>query len=142
MKEARLWETVKRNWGPYAKLMRVENTCLPGTPDLYVALQGRSAWVELKLIKGFPKRVGSPVTIEHFTNEQKLWLFTFGNAGICCWVLVQVIDEGYFLFDFRQAQEMCGWTRSEWMERAHVIPRTHPPTAWVETLRKVLMPPL
>ena len=52
--------------------VRVENPIHPGTPDVNLA-DGR--WIELKCIPSWPVRAASIVRIDHFTAQQRVWLF-------------------------------------------------------------------
>lgn len=94
---------------------RIENQVGIGTPDLNLCYQGAEAWVELKRLDAFPKRAATPVRINHFTVEQKLWLRRRGEAGGRAWLFVQVGQE-YFLFDWGEAQCVCSYTQAEWRE--------------------------
>jgi hypothetical protein len=49
----------------------VENPALPGTPDI----QHIDGWLELKFREEWPKRETTTVQIEHFTPQQRCWLF-------------------------------------------------------------------
>jgi hypothetical protein len=115
VKESRVWSTLCRNWGA-VRMMRIENSCCLGTPDVCLcAPGGRVVFMELKLItEGFPKRATTPVRITHFTQEQRLWLAQWGASGVACWVFVQVVDVGYFLFDHVVAQDIGLMTQSDW----------------------------
>lgn len=72
----------------------VENSVRSGTPDVnYV-----NGWVELKTLPAWPVREDTPVRIEHFTPQQRVWLrrrceAPNGNA----WLLLE-IDNTWFLF--------------------------------------------
>jgi hypothetical protein len=49
----------------------VENPAFPGTPDV----QHIDGWLELKFLEKWPKRETTTVRIEHFTPQQRCWLF-------------------------------------------------------------------
>lgn len=121
MIESGFWNTIKRNIGgtPGLHIQRVENGLSnPGTPDVELCLRGRTAWVELKLIKSFPARPSTPVKIKHFTEEQKTWLRLRGMSGGKAWLFVQVQGVGYFLFDWKTAQLVGEMTQVDWWRSA------------------------
>ncbi|MCK9569066.1 hypothetical protein M0R72_09000 [Candidatus Pacearchaeota archaeon] len=72
----------------------VENPAYPGTPDVnYVG-----GWVELKWIADWPKRAATPVKINHFTPQQRVWAIRRSMAdrhGI--WLMLQVGKTGEWL---------------------------------------------
>lgn len=123
MREAVLWELLKKHWAriPGLRIMRVENPCLPGTPDVCVGFNGKCAWIELKMIAAFPKRDSTPVRIEHFTSQQKLWLKEWGEIKIPAFVIIRVVSTGYYVFEWRAATQICEMTRSQWEENAVLI---------------------
>jgi hypothetical protein len=52
--------------------VRVENPIHPGTPDVNLAT---GLWIELKCIASWPVRAATPVTVRHFTPQQRVFLF-------------------------------------------------------------------
>ena len=52
--------------------VRVENPIHPGTPDVNLAT---GHWLELKSIPGWPVRENTPLRIDHFTPQQRVWLY-------------------------------------------------------------------
>jgi len=123
MREAVLWELLRGKWGviPGVRIMRVENPCLPGTPDVCVGFNGKCAWIELKMIESFPKRASTPVRIDHFTSQQKLWLNEWGGIKIPVFVIIRVVSTGYYVFEWRAATQICEMTRSQWEEKAVLV---------------------
>lgn len=93
----------------------VENRVGPGTPDVnYV-----EGWIELKWMRRWPKNAHeSPVLVEHYSPQQRVWhkkrWIKKGNV----WLLFQVAQE-WFLFDGLTASERFGRaTRPELFEMA------------------------
>ena len=48
----------------------VENPAYPGTPDI----QYIGGWIECKYLEDWPKRERTTVRIDHFTQQQRVWL--------------------------------------------------------------------
>jgi len=92
----------------------VENSCGPGTPDVnYV-----DGWLELKWARTWPKKPETPLRLEHFTRQQRLWLIRRWKAGGRAFVLLKVGVE-WLLFDAPTAADKLGRsTRAELYEVA------------------------
>lgn len=78
----------------------VENPALPGTPDVnYIG-----GWMELKYIRDWPKRDSTTVRLDHFTQQQRIWLIRrWMNFGQC-WLCLQVSKtRDWFLFTGKDA---------------------------------------
>jgi hypothetical protein len=54
----------------------IENRCEKGTPDMTYIY----GWLELKWLRGWPVK-GGPVTISHYTIQQRLWLRKHWSLG-------------------------------------------------------------
>ena len=68
----------------------VENPALPGTPDVnYVG-----GWLELKSLDRWPARAATPVRIEHWTPQQRVWHVLRARAGGRSFVLIEIVDPG------------------------------------------------
>lgn len=81
----------------------VENPAWPGTPDVsYIG-----GWLELKWLRDWPIRKESVVKIEHFTQQQRVWLMEHHRRGGTCHVLLQCHQE-WFLLDPIWAAENLG----------------------------------
>lgn len=65
---------------------QVENSVGPGTPDTNFV----EGWLELKWVRRAPARAETPVTIHHFTSQQRVWLSRRARAGGNVWLLLQV----------------------------------------------------
>lgn len=74
-----IWHAVRRNLGPLGHVVRVENACETGTPDVYYALRiggvGISGWLELKIL------AASGRAPKHLTLDQVLWGRAEVSAG-------------------------------------------------------------
>ena len=117
LRESSLWGTMSSNLRKIrgVRVKRIEDSCSPGTPDVYIRSIHGSAWAELKHLNAFPKRPTTPVRIPHFTDQQRLWLREEGLLGGNAWLFIQVGRE-YFLFDWQAAQHVgIEWTRGDWV---------------------------
>ena len=123
MLESGLWDTIQKNLGktPGLHMERIENLIGIGTPDVNLCYKGREAWVELKLLREFPKRPTTTVKIPHFKAEQLYYLQQRTKAGGRAWLFVQVQGEGYFLFHPDQAAQIFRGelTQEDWWMEAH-----------------------
>lgn len=72
----------------------VENPACPGTPDVNCVL----GWIELKHVPAAPARAGTPVRVDHYTQQQRLWARRRAAAGGMCLMYLQVGNE-HFLLD-------------------------------------------
>lgn len=98
--------------------MAVENRVRPGTPDVnYIG-----GWVELKWLRRWPKNSDiSPVHIDHFTPQQRVWLKTRWRRGGRAFLLLQAAGCDWLLFDGETAAHAVGRaTRAELYARALV----------------------
>lgn len=86
----------------------VENPCLPGTPDInYVG-----GWIELKWLRGWPKRAGTPVAIEHYSPQQRAFHQLRWHHGGAVYLLLQVQSD-WLLFDGPTAAKLVGTATRE-----------------------------
>ena len=67
----------------------VENYVGPGTPDVNYT----EGWIELKWLRAWPKRPGTPVILEHYSPEQRAWALKRRRVGGQVWMLLQVRQE-------------------------------------------------
>lgn len=100
--------------------MRVENPCLPGTPDLNFA----EGWIELKAVKEWPKRETTPLRVPHFTQQQRVWLTRRHEKGGLALLLLQVADEFLLLSGVDAATLLGNATRDE-LRTASIETFTH-----------------
>ena len=81
----------------------VENPAYPGTPDVnYV-----NGWIELKWLRQWPKRDSTVVAIDHFTQQQRVWLQRRWKKAGPCFLLLQVRRE-WLLFTGDVAADIVG----------------------------------
>lgn len=87
--------------------VRVENPIHPGTPDVNLA-DGR--WVELKCIPRWPRRASTVVRIDHFTPQQRVWLFRRWHfaPGSTLLLLEVQSEKQWLLFDGDVAARVVG----------------------------------
>ena len=87
--------------------VRVENPIHPGTPDVNLC-DGR--WIELKCIHEWPARAKTNVRIDHFTPQQRTWLYRrWKFAPGSTFLLLEVIaDRQWLLFDGNVAAKTVG----------------------------------
>lgn len=76
----------------------VENPALPGTPDVNFV----EGWIELKSIPAWPVRGKTPVRIDHWTPEQRVWHIRRSRAGGNSYVLLESVASSNLLL-FRSA---------------------------------------
>jgi hypothetical protein len=135
--EAALWTRLRRtDLCVRGKWLRVENPACPGTPDVHYCVDGISGWLELKRLESWPVRAGTPVRIEHYTKEQRLWIMDYALNGGRVHLLLQVASD-FLLFDPSAAVDVVGYgTRERLVESACV--HGHP-RAPIEALRARLL---
>lgn len=97
MSEANLWTRTRNKLGPFGKLVRVENSCELGTPDVAYCL-GRtskpvSGWLELKHVPEWPKKEHTSLVIKELTIDQVTWHEEWKKAGGLVFTLIQVDDD-------------------------------------------------
>ena len=64
----------------------VENPARPGTPDVNFI----GGWIECKWLRAWPKRVGTPVKLDHpLLAGQKVWIRRRNRRGGKAWVMLQ-----------------------------------------------------
>lgn len=82
----------------------VENPAYPGTPDI----QFIDGWIECKYLEDWPKRAETTVRIEHFTQQQRVWLMRRSYAcskltdkmhGLAWLVLYVARTKDWLVFD-------------------------------------------
>lgn len=90
------------------KLMRplhavaIENGCEAGTPDINY----RDGWIECKSVD-MPANPDTPVRVEHFTTDQRLWLRMRRQADGVALMLLK-IGQWWLLLDGEVAAEIVG----------------------------------
>lgn len=111
MAESSFWRSLRKKIPGH--VMRVENSCMPGTPDLNVCQDGRDFWVELKDVDKFPARPTTRVFgDEGLRPEQVLWIIQRTRAGGEVYIVGKV-DNEIFCLHGREAENFNRYTRSE-----------------------------
>lgn len=91
--------------------VRVENPAGPGTPDVNFGgvIDGErlEGWIELKWIRDAPLGDLTPVRVDHFTAQQKIWLRRRWKRGGFVLLLIQV-SRSWFLLDGATAARRLG----------------------------------
>lgn len=71
----------------------VENPAWPGFPDVsYV-----EGLIELKQVMRWPHRLTTPLKLDHFTRQQRIFLHRRWRKGGNCYLLLEVQSEKVFL---------------------------------------------
>lgn len=113
--ESRFWRSLKAKIPGH--FMRVENGCMPGTPDVNLCINGREFWVELKDVDQFPKRPTTPVFGRGgLRPDQVLWMKQRIKAGGLVYIIGKVANETYCISGV-YAENFNNFTRSELEER-------------------------
>lgn len=108
--------------GPLDGRCIVEHPGHIGTPDVNFV----DGWMELKFADRWPPR-GGVLRLEHFTQQQRVWLLKRHMAGGNVWLLLQVGKE-WLLFDGQTASRSVGRvTRRELLRMATRHWPTRPP---------------
>jgi hypothetical protein len=106
--ESAMWQKV-RPFLVAAKLdpIRVENPIHPGTPDVNLCT---GAWIELKCIPRWPVRDTTAVRIQHYTPQQRVFLYKRWRAAPgSTFLLLEVRAVGqWLLFDGDVAAKIVG----------------------------------
>lgn len=80
--EQLLWQHVGPLVRPYGHFERVENAFGSGMPDVTFCVQSAEGWLELKSRDRWPGgALGAPVTLPHYTAEQRRWARRRALAG-------------------------------------------------------------
>jgi hypothetical protein len=86
----------------------IENCVGNGTPDVnYIG-----GWLELKSRDEWPKRASTPVRIEHFTPDQRVWLRRRRHRGGDVRMLLKVAND-WLLIDGVDAAKHVGEATKE-----------------------------
>lgn len=112
--ESSLWNTISKNMKGKWEADRVENSVLLGMPDVYFTMieTGKMGWVELKYKSEWPKKLSTPLRVDHYTSQQKNWIKRHGELGANVFLLIQV-GPLYFLYDWENALNVGNMTFSE-----------------------------
>ena len=112
--ERSLWQYLRKGMKGRWRAQRLEDKLSEGIPDLCYAIYGKPGcgFIELKYKAAWPKRALTPLRIQHYTQEQKLWIGSMGDLSGSVFLLLQVAKE-YLLFDSEAAQYVGEYTRGE-----------------------------
>lgn len=103
MSESGMWDAIR----PRLKRLdpvRIENIVGSGTPDVNYS----HGWIELKYLNAWPVRETTPVTIDHFTPQQRAWLIRRERSGGKAWLLLKVGKTDWLLFSGIDAARYVG----------------------------------
>jgi hypothetical protein len=112
MSEAAMWAAIR----PVIKHLdpcRIESPIVPGIPDVNYT-QG---WIELKYVAKWPPRMGL-LRVDHFTKQQRVWLYNRCRAGGLAWLLLKVGKSEWLLFKGSVAAIVVGWDTQEGLYKA------------------------
>lgn len=104
-REQLMWASLRDNIGHRWHAQRHEDALAVGIPDVSYGANKVQGWIELKCLDSWPKRPDTIVRIEHYTPDQKAWLWLRGNAGGRCWLLLKV-ERTWLLFSHVQARQV------------------------------------
>jgi len=94
MSESKLWQLIKPVES-YGHIERVEVTMPIGMSDTFYKINDIPGWCELKYVREYPKRISTPIRVNHFTEDQKRFLGRMIRHGYKARVLVMVEDDLY-----------------------------------------------
>lgn len=108
MSEKATWDKIRPTLKRF-DAMRVENPCLPGTPDVNLCLgEGREVWIELKQQDKWPVKPETPVRLDHdMTQQQRIWHERRIEHGGRAYVFLQVARD-YIMLDGKVAADIIG----------------------------------
>jgi penicillin-binding protein-related factor A (putative recombinase) len=96
--------------------MRVENGCMPGTPDLNICHQGNEFWVELKQSETYPKRETTRVFGDSgLRPDQILWINQRTKQGGKVYIIAKVEKDVYCL-EGKHASQFNEMTKGQLQE--------------------------
>lgn len=127
--ESSLWSYIKDGMSGLWDATRHEDRLSGGTPDISYGITvdaGKifechtNGWVELKWLREPVVDVLEPISIPHFTYNQKRFLRNRGKAGGSCWLLIGIEAVGmanatypvFMLIKWNQVNDAMGDTYS------------------------------
>lgn len=119
-KEQRLWDRMREAIGLQARLERIENAVGVGRPDVDALVRnGGFAPVELKAIKAWPARPGTPVLgRDGLSLKQRNWLLDWGNWGGRAFIVVGVGPRDVFIFGHADHDRLNGFNTGQFRAAA------------------------
>lgn len=115
MKEASLWNYIKKGLAGRGLLNRIESSVGNGIPDVLFCIPQKFLWIELKYVKEWPKRNTTKVKLP-LRPEQVIWINSRGNLSGLVFVLIK-IENDFFLIKHNEINELYanGSTKDEWI---------------------------
>lgn len=102
MRESSFWRSIRigllKASNNKILLQRIEDKLTLGIPDVHFCYEGKTGWIELKVLKDYPKKVNTPIKINHLTPHQKQWHKNYTKSLGKSFVLLKV-NKDAFLFD-------------------------------------------
>ena len=128
MSEKNMWTNVRKKMIPqfWLEATRHEDAYQRGIADVSFVQSGaivqpftkgerriaRHGWMELKFRGMAPVRASTICKLDHYTDEQRIWLRDKGNAGGMTFLLLQ-LGRSFLLFDHVQCQTVGLVTSAE-----------------------------
>ena len=117
MSESNFWFYLNTGMGTAWDAQRHEDKWASGIPDVSFGIVGKSGkvngWIELKWANKWPKKASDPLRLDHYTVEQRRWLYKRYQFGGNTYLALQVANE-YFLFTGPQ-MILVGRKNREWL---------------------------
>lgn len=113
MSEANYWSKIRPmllGWDP----IRVENRANLGTPDV----NHIHGWLELKYATKWPARPDTPLVLEHFTAQQKVWLRRRCHSGGTAHLLLGVGGDNLLFWGETAAMHLGKLPKDELIDAA------------------------
>lgn len=93
---------------------RMEVPASQGVPDVNT----KCGWIELKFARDWPVGEDTPLRLDHFTPQQRVWLLKRWQAGGMAWLLLHVREgDEWLLFTGRDAAEYVGKLSRSYLTR-------------------------
>lgn len=83
---------------------RIENLLGLGMPDVNYT----HGWIELKAMAEWPKRDTTPLRVDHFSKEQRVWLRRRWRMKGNAWLLLEVGTKEFYLLTGEMAADHIG----------------------------------
>ena len=121
MTEKRFYQYIKSGLDPMGfYLDRIESFISKGIPDICYSKRSREqsfGWIELKFSKAWPKGKKSIVKLDHFTKEQRNWIYTRGKATGRVFLFWK-IGEDHLMYNHEAVFTLGSCTRGELLQQA------------------------
>ena len=120
--EHQMWKTLSKAVGNLWDATRHEDSISRGVPDVSFAAWGRGGWLELKVLTKWPIRPDTIISLDHFTPQQKVWLWRRGLYGGNTWFLLRVLSKDeWLLYDYTRVREIGCLTQRQMRKKASWI---------------------